>query len=62
MRQYADGQRFVSRAVKLMGMEGFNRVWEGPANLPTEHELHHPEQWVARMGGTAAGDNALAND
>ncbi|MFL4475602.1 zinc-dependent metalloprotease [Paeniglutamicibacter sp. MACA_103] len=62
MRQYADGQRFVSRAVKLMGMEGFNRVWEGPENLPTEHELHHPEQWVARMGANPAGPQAPAND
>lgn len=55
MRQYADGQRFVSKAVQLMGMEGFNKVWEGPANLPTEHELHHPEAWVTRMSGADAG-------
>jgi coenzyme F420 biosynthesis associated uncharacterized protein len=60
MRQYADGQRFVSRAVKLIGMEGFNRVWEGPENLPTEHELHHPDQWAARMGGTPAGNQPPA--
>ncbi|MDO2933904.1 zinc-dependent metalloprotease [Paeniglutamicibacter sulfureus] len=62
MRQYADGQRFVSRAVKLMGMEGFNRVWEGPENLPTEHELHHPAAWVARMGGSPAGDQTPAGN
>ncbi|WP_411734529.1 zinc-dependent metalloprotease [Paeniglutamicibacter sp.] len=62
MRQYADGQRFVGRAVKLMGMEGFNRVWEGPENLPSEHELHHPDQWVARMGGNTAGDTTPANN
>lgn len=62
MRQYADGQRFVSRAVKLMGMEGFNRVWEGPENLPTEHEVHHPEQWVQRMGGIPAGPQAPAGN
>lgn len=64
MRQYADGQRFVTRAVKLMGMEGFNKVWEGPENLPTEHEVHHPEQWVARMegAGTAAGTETPHNN
>ncbi|MFI8414711.1 zinc-dependent metalloprotease [Paeniglutamicibacter gangotriensis] len=55
MRQYADGQRFVTKAVKLMGMEGFNKVWEGEENLPTEHELHHPEAWVTRMSGADAG-------
>lgn len=52
MRQYADGQRFVNRAVKLMGMEGFNRVWDSAENLPNEHELHHPESWVQRLNGT----------
>lgn len=55
MRQYADGQRFVTKAVKLLGMEGFNKVWEGPENLPTEHELHHPEAWVTRMADADAG-------
>ncbi|QXQ10460.1 zinc-dependent metalloprotease [Paeniglutamicibacter sp. Y32M11] len=52
MRQYADGQRFVNRAVKLMGMEGFNRVWDSAENLPSENELHHPELWVQRLDGT----------
>ncbi len=61
MRQYADGQRFVTRAVKLMGMEGFNKVWEGAENLPTEHEVHHPEQWVARMDGTGTAGGTEAH-
>ncbi|GHD10866.1 zinc-dependent metalloprotease [Zhihengliuella salsuginis] len=50
MRQYADGQRFVSAVVKEVGLEGFNRVWERPEHLPTERELHHPSEWVERMG------------
>ncbi|WP_102159205.1 zinc-dependent metalloprotease [Zhihengliuella halotolerans] len=50
MRQYADGQRFVSAVVKEVGLEGFNRVWERPEHLPSEHELHHPHEWVERMG------------
>ncbi|WP_309081712.1 zinc-dependent metalloprotease [Zhihengliuella sp.] len=49
MRQYADGQKFVSAVVRQIGMEGFNRVWERPEHLPTEHELHHPQEWVDRM-------------
>lgn len=51
MRQYADGQRFVSAVVDRIGMDGFNAVWEGPQNLPTEHELHHPEEWISRVAG-----------
>lgn len=49
MRQYRDGQRFVQHAVQHLGMEAFNIVWEGPEHLPTETELHQPQQWVERM-------------
>ncbi len=49
MQQYRDGQRFVKRAVRDLGMDGFNVVWEAPENLPTEQEIHHPAQWIARM-------------
>lgn len=51
MRQYRDGQRFVKHAVQQMGMDAFNIVWDGPEHLPTETELHHPQQWVERMRG-----------
>lgn len=51
MRQYRDGQRFVKHAVQEMGMDAFNVVWEGPENLPTETELHHPQRWVERVRG-----------
>lgn len=66
MRQYRDGQIFVEYAVKELGMSGFNVVWEGPENLPTEHELHHPQEWVERMRsgqggpGNQAGQGDLA--
>ncbi|SJN30499.1 possible hydrolase [Micrococcus lylae] len=49
MRQYADGQRFVDAAVAELGMDGFNVVWDDPALLPTEAEIHAPDLWVARM-------------
>ena len=49
MQQYRDGQRFVKRAVRELGMDGFNVVWESAENLPSEQEIHHPEQWVARI-------------
>lgn len=49
MRQYAAGRRFVDHVVAEHGVTGFNRVWERPANLPTETEIDHPEQWIARV-------------
>lgn len=50
MRQYSDGAKFVRAVVDAAGMDGFNRVWERPENLPTEKEIHAPQEWVARMG------------
>ncbi|GAA3696889.1 zinc-dependent metalloprotease [Arthrobacter ginkgonis] len=50
MRQYADGQKFVQRIVDRVGMERFNVIWERPEHLPTERELHHPDEWIDRMG------------
>ena len=35
-------------------MEGFNRVWEGPENLPLIEELTAPAQWVERVHGRPA--------
>jgi coenzyme F420 biosynthesis associated uncharacterized protein len=48
-RQYDRGEAFVAHAVGRAGMEGFNRVWDGPASLPTLEELAHPDDWVARV-------------
>ena len=50
MRQYADGQKFVQRIVDRVGMERFNVIWERPEHLPTERELHNPDEWIGRMG------------
>ena len=49
VRQYDLGERFVAKVVERIGMEGFNRVWEGPAGLPTMDEIGQPDAWVARM-------------
>ena len=49
-RQYEVGERFVSQVVDRSGMEGFNLVWESPANLPTLEEIGRPEAWLARVG------------
>ncbi|SDX70614.1 putative hydrolase/uncharacterized protein, coenzyme F420 biosynthesis associated [Modestobacter sp. DSM 44400] len=52
MQQYADGRVFVAGAVELAGMDGFNQVWAGPANLPLKDELTEPDRWVERVLGT----------
>ena len=54
MKQYAEGRVFVGGVIELVGMEGFNRVWEGPANLPRIEELTAPERWVDRVYGRPA--------
>jgi coenzyme F420 biosynthesis associated uncharacterized protein len=54
MKQYAEGHQFVSGVVGLVGMQGFNRVWEGPANLPRIDELTEPQKWVDRVFGRPA--------
>src|SRR4051794_8487533 len=54
MKQYAEGRVFVGGVVDLVGMEGFNRVWEGPENLPRIEELTAPERWVERVHGRPA--------
>ena len=55
MRQYSDGAKFVRRVVDQTGMEGFNLVWEAEANLPTEREIHTPDEWIDRMSLTRHG-------
>ena len=50
LRQYRDGERFVRGAVDLVGMTGFNRVWERAENLPTRAELADPAGWARRVG------------
>ncbi|OUM43888.1 zinc-dependent metalloprotease [Arthrobacter sedimenti] len=49
MRQYSDGAKFVRRVVSQTGMDGFNAVWDSAAHLPTEREIHAPDEWIDRM-------------
>lgn len=50
MRQYSDGAKFVRDTVAVVGMDGFNNVWNQVENLPTEAEIHNARLWVDRMG------------
>ncbi len=49
MRQYSDGSKFVRRVVSQTGMDGFNAVWASASHLPTEREIHSPDEWIDRM-------------
>jgi coenzyme F420 biosynthesis associated uncharacterized protein len=53
MRQYQEGERFVTEVERAGGQTLFERVWEDPTNLPSLEEIREPSLWVARVGGRA---------
>jgi coenzyme F420 biosynthesis associated uncharacterized protein len=48
LRQYRDGKRFCDAVVAKAGIDGLNRVWSAPHQLPTLAELVDPDAWIAR--------------
>jgi coenzyme F420 biosynthesis associated uncharacterized protein len=51
MAQYRNGAHFVRRVIREVGMDGFNKVWVEPANLPSKEEIGDPRSWVRRVHG-----------
>jgi coenzyme F420 biosynthesis associated uncharacterized protein len=51
MEQYRLGEAFINAVVAQAGVAMANRMWEGPAALPTLAELRNPPAWIARMEG-----------
>ena len=49
LEQYRLGERFADAVDRRQGMEGLNRVWERPENLPTLAEVRDPGIWMTRM-------------
>jgi coenzyme F420 biosynthesis associated uncharacterized protein len=49
LEQYRLGERFADAVVRRWGMEGLNRVWERPENLPMLEEVRDPGLWMTRM-------------
>ncbi|QSB05052.1 zinc-dependent metalloprotease [Natronoglycomyces albus] len=49
IQQYARGRAFVDHAIAEAGIDGFNRIWNTPDNLPTEDEIGRPQQWLQRI-------------
>jgi coenzyme F420 biosynthesis associated uncharacterized protein len=50
LEQYRLGERFADVVVRRQGMEGLNRVWERPENLPSLEEVRDPGLWMSRLG------------
>jgi coenzyme F420 biosynthesis associated uncharacterized protein len=51
MAQYRNGAAFVRAVVDSVGMDGFNKVWVEPGNLPSKDEIADPAAWVRRVHG-----------
>lgn len=49
LEQYRLGERFADAVARRRGMEGLNRVWERPENLPTLAEVRDPGLWLERI-------------
>jgi len=49
LEQYHRGERFVSGVAAAGGRDAVRLLWQGPWALPTERELTHPAEWVARV-------------
>ena len=49
LAQYRDGARFCRHVIDTVGVEGLNRVWAGPQNLPTVAEIADFRAWVDRL-------------
>lgn len=47
--QYRIGERWILDVADTHGRDTFNRVWEGPEQVPNREELSDPEAWVARV-------------
>ena len=54
LRQYELGKQFCDAVAKAGGIAALNRVWEGPAQMPTLAELEDPDTWMARTGPARA--------
>lgn len=49
LRQYAQGEAFVTEVEAAGGRALFDHVWRGPAWLPTADEIDQPSSWIARV-------------
>ena len=56
------GTAFCDAVVAARGIDGLDRVWSDPAQLPTVAELAEPSRWLVRMAATEAAEGAAPDD
>jgi coenzyme F420 biosynthesis associated uncharacterized protein len=49
LRQYEQGKRWCDAVAADAGIDGLDRVWRSPADLPSPPELEDPKAWMARV-------------
>jgi coenzyme F420 biosynthesis associated uncharacterized protein len=49
MKQYELGERFIEAVEREGGKELFDRIWEGPEQLPDLGEIREPARWIERV-------------
>ena len=54
IKQYAEGEHFISSVEEVGGAALLDRVWESPGNVPGIAEIRSPSDWVSRMSVTEA--------
>ena len=59
LAQYEQGERFIAAVEADRGVDFLDRVWSGPAMLPTLVEIRNPAAWMDRVGRAAPTQPAL---
>ena len=54
IKQYAEGEHFISVIEDHGGAALLDRAWAEPANVPSIGEIREPELWIARVGVDSA--------
>jgi coenzyme F420 biosynthesis associated uncharacterized protein len=53
LRQYEQGERFITAVEAAGGRELLDQVWQAPEWLPSWAEIREPADWIARVGAAA---------
>ena len=54
LNQYAAGERFIAAVEAVGGPRAIDVCWTSPAMLPSIDEIRDPQQWLRRIGRSAA--------
>ncbi|HAX25032.1 MAG TPA: zinc-dependent metalloprotease [Thermomicrobiales bacterium] len=60
LEQYRLGERFIDEIALIAGRATVERLWEGPAMLPTLAELRAPHDWLVRIDSPAGAGGAVS--